>query len=136
MKVFLDTNVLVSAVGTRGLAADLLRLVLDKHELVTSESVLEETERVLTRKFGMTADQVASVLRFLRRFPVQPKPPHPAQLELNDEDDLWILQEAIDSKADLLVTGDAAFRSAAAQVPRPHIVTPREFWEMNRGSRS
>jgi hypothetical protein len=34
MKVMLDTNVLASAVATRGLCADVLRAVLAEHELV------------------------------------------------------------------------------------------------------
>jgi hypothetical protein len=34
LRVFLDTNVLVSAFATRGLCADLLELVLLQHELI------------------------------------------------------------------------------------------------------
>ena len=37
MRVFLDTNVLVSALTTRGLAADVFRLALSEHELLTGE---------------------------------------------------------------------------------------------------
>lgn len=44
MKVFLDTNVIVSAFGTRGLCADLIRLVIARHELTVSEVVLEEVK--------------------------------------------------------------------------------------------
>jgi uncharacterized protein len=51
LRVFLDTNVLVSAITTRGLSADVFRLVLDKHEFVTAEPVLQEIERVLAVKF-------------------------------------------------------------------------------------
>ena len=36
MKVLLDTNVLVSAFATRGLCADVLRLVLTEHEMVVA----------------------------------------------------------------------------------------------------
>lgn len=44
MRVALDTNVLVSAIGTRGLCADLMRLVLRDHELVVGEQVLLEPD--------------------------------------------------------------------------------------------
>jgi len=37
VKVFLDTNVLVSALATRGLCADLLRKVLTEHELLVGK---------------------------------------------------------------------------------------------------
>ena len=51
MRLFLDTNVLASAFGTRGLCLDLLRLVLDEHELLASIPLLDELERVLDEKF-------------------------------------------------------------------------------------
>jgi len=47
VRVFLDTNVLVSAFATRGVCADLVRFVLAEHTLVTSEVVLRELRRVL-----------------------------------------------------------------------------------------
>ena len=47
MKVFLDTNVLVSGLATRGLCADVIRLVLAEHELIAGEVALKEVERVL-----------------------------------------------------------------------------------------
>ncbi len=40
MRVFLDTNVLVSAVATRGLCADVLREVLLSHQLLVSADLL------------------------------------------------------------------------------------------------
>lgn len=50
MRVFFDTNVLVSAFLARGLCAVLLRLVLTEYTLVTSEVVLAELSDVLSRK--------------------------------------------------------------------------------------
>jgi len=37
VKVFLDTNILVSATATRGLCADVLREVLASHQLIVSD---------------------------------------------------------------------------------------------------
>ena len=53
MRVFLDTNVLVSAFATRGICADVLRVVLAEHTLITSEVVLRELPRVLRTRIGM-----------------------------------------------------------------------------------
>ncbi len=50
VRLFFDTNVLVSAFLARGLCTDLLRLVLMDHTLVTSEVVLAEWHDVLVRK--------------------------------------------------------------------------------------
>ena len=54
MRVLLDTNVIVSAVTTRGLCADVFRAVLAAHELVTCAKVLQEVRRILGMKFGRT----------------------------------------------------------------------------------
>ena len=56
MRVFLDTNVLASAAATRGLCVDVSREVFASHELVISEYVIEELERVLTEKFNVPRD--------------------------------------------------------------------------------
>ena len=50
VRVALDTNVLVSAVATRGLCADLFNLVLAEHELIVGETVLTELKRILREK--------------------------------------------------------------------------------------
>ena len=50
MKVFLDTNVLVAAFATRGLCADVMRVVLAEHQLITGEVVLSELRRALGRR--------------------------------------------------------------------------------------
>lgn len=53
MRGFLDTKVLVSAFATRGICADVLRVVLAEHTLITSEAVLRELSRVLRTRIGM-----------------------------------------------------------------------------------
>ena len=50
MKIFLDTNVLVSAMATRDLCTDVLRKVLTSHHLVISPSLFTELRRVLRQK--------------------------------------------------------------------------------------
>ncbi len=132
MKDFLDTNILVSAFGTRGLCADVLRLVLAEHELHTAEVVLEEVERVLSHKFAMPAQQVESLLSFLREYPVQPRPDRPSSISVRDPDDAWVLASAIAAGADVLVTGDAALLEVDSEVQELTITTPRGFWEMHR----
>ena len=53
MRVALDTNVLVAAFATRGLCADLVRVVLAEHELVFPPAVRTELRRVLAKKIGL-----------------------------------------------------------------------------------
>jgi hypothetical protein len=61
VRVFFDTNVLVSAFLARGLCADLLRLVLTEHTLVGSEVVLDGLRDVLRRKGRLAPAQIEAI---------------------------------------------------------------------------
>ena len=132
MRVFLDTNVLVSAFLARGLCADLFRLVLIEHTFVTSEVVLIELQDVLSRKDRLPAPQIAAIQAFLRDQPVGPRPAQTLQLGLVDPDDEWVVASAVLVDADLFVTGDQGVL-ACIQPPLP-IVNPRGCWERLRSS--
>lgn len=130
MKIFADTNVLVSAFAARGLCADLLEIILADHQLITGEFVLQELKQVLTKKLKVPERKVSDVLQFLRNHHVEPKPDKPSEVKVRDEDDRWILESAIRAKADILVTGDKDLLDISDQVPQLRIVTPRNFWEL------
>lgn len=72
MRVFLDTNVLVSALTTRGLCADVLRVVLAEHDLIIGDVVLDELRRVLTERFlvPVPPQRVKEAETYLRTFEV------------------------------------------------------------------
>lgn len=130
MKIFADTNVLVSAFTARGLCADLLEVILADHQLMTGEFVLNELERVLTTKLKVPEEDVAEVLQFLRGYYVEPIPNKPSGIKIRDEDDQWVLESAIQAKAEILVTGDKDLLVISKYVTGLRIVTPREFWEL------
>ena len=132
MRVFLDTNVLVSAFATRGLCADLLRHVLAEHELIIGEVVIVELRRVLRDRIKVPSRTVAAVERLLRDQLVVPKPAKPHPLPIRDTDDRWVLASAVAGQADVLVTGDSDLLEMASRAPLP-IVDPRGFWNMVRG---
>ena len=91
MRVFCDTNVLVSVFLARGLCADLLRLVLSEHALFCSEVVVAELRDVLGRKGRLPLEQIEAIKASLRDQPVAPKPTTTLQLGLVDADDEWVL---------------------------------------------
>jgi len=144
MRVFLDTNVLAGGFSTRGLSADVVRLLLAEHEFLTGEVVLEETRRVLTEKFGVPqekADQIEDLLRRRHVEPV-PDPGSPASdppVEMRDPDDEivddeTVLASAIAAGAEILITGDKDLLDVADEVESLsaeslRIMTPRSFWE-------
>ena len=135
MRVFFDTNVLVSAVATRGICADLLRIVASEHELVIGEVVLTELCRVLETRMRLPVERIHEVEKFLRSYEVVAKPDAMDPIVVRDEADRWVLANARAAQADVLITGDADLL-AVAPTAGVHIVTPREFWEeLRRGAR-
>ena len=67
MRVAFDTNVLVSAVATRGLCADVFNLVLAEHELIIGETVIAEMKRVLRQKMRVPAEAADEFEALFRR---------------------------------------------------------------------
>jgi putative PIN family toxin of toxin-antitoxin system len=131
VRVFLDTNVLVSAFATRGLCADLVRHVLAEHDLITGEVVIAELRRILRDRIKVPARTVAAVEQLLRDHVVVPRPAKPHPLPIRDTDDRWVLASAVAGRADVLVTGDSDLLEMASRAPLP-IVDPRGFWNMVR----
>ncbi len=131
MKVFLDTNVLVSAFVARGLCADLVRYVLAEHQLLTGEVNLVELRRTLRDKLGASAEQIEGVESQLRDQTIVPKPAARLAVRVRDTDDEWVLASAVASGADMLVTGDRALLAIAPASPVP-VLTPREAWTQLR----
>lgn len=131
MRVFLDTNVLVSAYVARGLCADLVRLVLSEHELIVGEVVLAELRRFLRERLRVPDDLCAQVEQDLRAQSVVPRPPAPSSVACRDPDDRWVLASAEHGAADLLVTGDRDLLDVAKRSRVP-IVSPRAAWERLR----
>lgn len=132
MRVFLDTNVLVAAFATRGLCADVFRLVLADHELLVSATLIEELTRALTRKVRVPEPVVREVVAFLRASAsFVERAPEPPPVAVRDPDDAVILGEALAGGADVLVTGDRDLL-VLERVGALRILDPRGFWELVR----
>jgi putative PIN family toxin of toxin-antitoxin system len=128
VRVFLDTNVLVSAFASRGLCADLLDLVLLEHDLVSGQSVIREFAKALREKVKLPAARSAEIADFVSGEAAQViGAAEPADAKV-DPDDARVLGEALAGHAELFVTGDAALLKLAT-IGELRIVSPRQFWE-------
>lgn len=128
MRVFLDTNVLASALTTRGLCAELFEVVLQSHELLTSDSVLHELERIFPGKLGQSEAVTKGfiVLLHSHALPVTAEHPFPSLPEPDDEP---IVAAALAGNANVFLTGDKALLQLQ-NVEHLPIVSPRNFWEL------
>ena len=104
MRVFLDTNVPVSAFASRGLCADLLELVLLEHDLVSGRSVLREFTKALREKVKLHAARSAEIVDFVLGEAAQVVgTAEPADAKV-DPDDARVLGEASLAKT-IVLTG-------------------------------
>jgi uncharacterized protein len=139
VRLVLDTNVLVSALITKGTPPDLLYQAWDAgtFELVIPDAQLDELRRVVEYKklrpyiqrdeaeaLLETIDAAALVVEGLPEIDLSPDP-----------DDNVILATAIVGKVDLLVTGDKSGLLELKAVHGIPIVTPKEALSRIQGGR-
>lgn len=131
MRVAFDTSVLVSAVATRGLCADVFNLVLAEHELIIGETVIAEMKRVLRQKMRVPAEAADEFEALLRQEGSVVGKTKALSMAIRDKSDVSVLSEAAAGNAEVLVTGDRDLLEIAAALPL-QVLTPRGLWEQLR----
>ena len=130
MRIFLDTNVVVSAMATRGLCADLFRAILAEHELVLGGTVLAGVERVFRRKLRVAPDTTEDIETYLRAQATVVKARGERRFKGLDAADSAVVAEAVAAEADVLVSGDKDLLRLTD--PPLRIVSPRGLWDVLR----
>ena len=128
MRVFLDTNVLVSAVATRGLCADVLREILLSHQLVISPPLLDELKNTLHSKIGVPQEIIYDFITLLTQDSTLSESGELRNIDIHDTDDILILSTAVSGNSELFVTGDKELL-VLEKIDTMRIVSPRQFWE-------
>ncbi|WP_447861288.1 putative toxin-antitoxin system toxin component, PIN family [Nitrospira calida] len=109
MRVFLDTNVLLSGLFGSGLCARLLdTLVLTGHTLVIGEPVLAEFTRIAREKFQVPEEDLTPALDWLRRHEVADTHSSLPLSDVPDPDDRPVIACALAAEVTLFITGDQA----------------------------
>lgn len=107
MKPVLDTNVIVSGLNFPGNERRVLDLARrGRYELHLSPFILQEVAGVLVRKFRWDEQRAAQVIRMLRGMATVLEPQRRPSAILGDEADNRVLECAVETPADYLVTGD------------------------------
>ncbi|MCP5353176.1 MAG: PIN domain-containing protein [Chromatiales bacterium] len=128
MRIFLDTNVLASALTTRGLCADLFQAVTKDHVLIVGVPVVAELRRILPRSFKLPAPLVEAYLGVLAEIGEPADRIVSPTVAIPDPDDVAVIGSALGAAAELFVTGDKLLLGLANVDGLP-IVSPRGCWE-------
>ena len=106
MKIFFDTNVIISSFITHGGAKELFEHCMLNHKVFTSKFVIEELKEKLESKFYYTLEEIKDVVDFIKyNFTIVNYNLFQNQV-CKDRDDDNILASAQSAKADCIVTGD------------------------------
>ena len=133
MKLVLDTNVLIAALISRGVCADLLEHCVLHHEMVSSDFITNELRRHLVGKFkydAVAADEAVALLLSQMEIVTPKALPQPV---CRDGDDDFILATAIAGQAECIVTGDKDLL-VLQQYEGIEIVSPSDFAEFETQS--
>ena len=133
MKIVLDTNVLISALINEGKPRQLLfRLIKSKHDLITSEEILEELAITASepriQKY-VTQQDIADFLRDVATASKIVEVKSKFNIVKEDHDDDTILSAAFDSRASYMVSGDRHLLEMG-RFRRTRIVTVDEMFRL------
>lgn len=131
MKIVFDTNVILSAYLTRGLACTMFEHCLEEHEIIISTQILAELESRLQQKLKIPREKASAMLNLLRIACQVSAISEVDPSSCRDQSDLHILGLAENSKADIIISGDDDLLCIRAFQGIP-IWSPRQFWEMER----
>ena len=106
VKVLLDTNILISALGFGGKPREIFKLVLDKKiKAISSSILLAEFDDVISKKFPKLAIHLSRIQKLFRKNMKIIKPGHSVHV-LQDDSDNRVLEAALEGNCDYIVTGD------------------------------
>ena len=128
MKVFVDTNILVSAIlFPKSKVADSFSIVLKKHSLVICQYSIEELEKVFRNKFPEKIENLHQFIDDLtyELINIPNNIDYSKYPNIRDKNDLPILVSAVLSKSDILLTGDKDFEDV--EIGKPKIMKPFDF---------
>jgi putative PIN family toxin of toxin-antitoxin system len=125
VRVFVDTNVWLSARFGSGLCADLIDgLIEGGIDVLADPRVVGEFRRIARDKFGVPRDLLDDAMEFFRVHVGIVAEAEAPSAGVPDPDDAWIVAAAIASGATWFVTGDKALL-ALGRIDAMELLDPR-----------
>ena len=128
MRILLDSSVLIAAIARPGVCTELVEEVTRDHTLIFSQYILDEVDRKLREKFGLSQAEASALVSGIRRQgEIVEQMPIPDDA-CRDPQDVPILGTAVGGAAALLVTVDKDLLSLGQFRGIP-IIKPGGFWK-------
>ena len=128
MKVTVDTNFLISATQwDYSVAHKLLKkFILSDVEIFTAQDILDETAEVLERDFKYSKSEAKNIIEKILLFADMVEPKQKIDIIKDDPDDNKVIECAIESSSDYIVTYDKHLLKLK-EYKRIKIVKPEEI---------
>jgi putative PIN family toxin of toxin-antitoxin system len=134
VRIGIDSSALIAAhISRAGVCAELLEDVLQRHELVISEFILEELTRKLVEKFSYFPRDAAMQTTFLRRAGILVRPADLPSDVCRAPDDVPVLGTAVAGECSLLISVDRDLLDVKTILGIP-IIRPGEYWRRTHGA--
>ena len=128
MRVVADTNVLISALLFGGVSDQVFLAGLrGEIQLITSDPLLKELERVLKNKFKLDVHFVREVIDEVRNVAEVVEVSSHIDVISHPDEDNRVLECAVDGRADFIVTGDTKHILPLKEYRGIKILSPSEF---------
>lgn len=131
MRVFVDTNIIISAIlFPNAKVAKVFSHVIEKHTVIIASYIKEECKEVFEKKFPLKKEQLNIFFDGIRfeEFKTPEKIDEKKYPKIRDIKDLPVLVSAILSDSDILITGDKDFEDI--KIDKPLIFTPSKYFEL------
>lgn len=133
VKIVIDTNIIISAIGFGGKPRKILKLILEnKIKAITSPILLAELEEVINKKFPKLADNFEFINRKLRQKFRLVRPRNTVNILKADPDDNRVLEAAVQGNCKYIVTGDKKLLELSS-FKNIQILTTDEFLSVLKG---
>jgi uncharacterized protein len=128
VRVVADTNVLISALLFGGVSDQVFLAGLrGEIQLITSDPLLKELERVLKNKFKLDVHFVREVIDEVRHVAEVVEVSSHIDVISHPDEDNRVLECAVDGRADFIVTGDTRHILPLKEYRGIKILSPSEF---------
>lgn len=131
MRVFVDTNIVISAIlFPNGKVAQVFSHLLEKHTVIISSYTRKECEEVFEKKFPFKKELLDIFFDGINfeAFKSPQKIDQNKYPKIRDVKDLPVLVSAILSDSDIMITGDKDFEEI--KIDKPLIFTPAQYFDL------